>query len=80
MRTPYLDPLADVAVEITPEPVVPDGWEAVVSSAYPDVPGMRRAEFLRELVALAPLDRRRGDARQGNDGGDDRVRPARDGA
>jgi UDP-N-acetylmuramate--alanine ligase len=30
---------------------VPDGWEAVVSSAYPGVPGLRRKEFLRELVA-----------------------------
>jgi len=30
---------------------VPDGWESVVSSAYPSVPGLRRAEFLRELVA-----------------------------
>ena len=30
---------------------MPDGWEVVVSSAYPQVPGMRRAEFLRELVA-----------------------------
>jgi UDP-N-acetylmuramate--alanine ligase len=49
--TPYLGPLADARVEIAPEPVVPDGWEAVVSSAYPHVPGLRRAEFLRELVA-----------------------------
>ena len=39
MRTPYLEPLADVPIEISPEPRVPDGWEAVVSSAYPDVPG-----------------------------------------
>jgi UDP-N-acetylmuramate--alanine ligase len=51
VRTPYLEPLGDVPIEITPEPVVPDGWEAVVSSAYPSVPGMRRAEFLRELVS-----------------------------
>ena len=51
VRTAYLDPLAGVPIEITPEPVVPDGWEAVVSSAYPSVPGMRRAEFLRELVS-----------------------------
>jgi UDP-N-acetylmuramate--alanine ligase len=50
VRTPYLEPLSDVPIEITPEPVVPDGWEVVVSSAYPSVPGMRRAEFLRELV------------------------------
>ena len=51
VRTPYMEPLADVRVEIAPEPVVPDGWEVVVSSAYRSVAGMRRAEFLRELVA-----------------------------
>jgi UDP-N-acetylmuramate--alanine ligase len=54
VRTPYLAPLAGVQVEISPEPHVPDGWEAVVSSAYPDVPGLRRKEFLRELVASRP--------------------------
>jgi UDP-N-acetylmuramate--alanine ligase len=51
VRTPYLEPLAGARIEIAPEPVVPDGWEAVVSSAYPGVPGLRRKEFLRELVA-----------------------------
>ena len=50
MRTPYLEPLAGVELEISPEPVVPEGWEAVVSSAYPSVPGLRAREFLRELV------------------------------
>jgi UDP-N-acetylmuramate--alanine ligase len=50
-ETPYLEPLADVRVELGPSPTVPDGFEAVVSSAYPDVPGLRRSEFLRELVA-----------------------------
>jgi len=54
VRTPYLEQLGDVPVEISPEPHVPDGWEAVVSSAYPGVPGMRRKEFLRELVAARP--------------------------
>jgi UDP-N-acetylmuramate--alanine ligase len=54
VRTPYLEPLVDVAIEISPEPHVPDGWEAVVSSAYPGVPGRRRSEFLRELVAARP--------------------------
>jgi UDP-N-acetylmuramate--alanine ligase len=54
VRTPYLEPLADVTLEIAPEPVVPDGWETVVSSAYPSVPGLRRAEFLRELVSERP--------------------------
>jgi UDP-N-acetylmuramate--alanine ligase len=51
VRTPYLDALTDVRIEIAPEPVVPDGWEVVVSSAYPQVPGLRRKEFLRELVS-----------------------------
>ena len=54
VRTPYLEPLADVPIEISPEPHVPDGWEAVVSSAYPSVPGLRRWEFLGELVAARP--------------------------
>jgi UDP-N-acetylmuramate--alanine ligase len=51
VRTPYLDDL-DAQVEIAPEPVVPDGSEAVVSSAYPQVAGTSRAAFLAELVAL----------------------------
>jgi UDP-N-acetylmuramate--alanine ligase len=54
VRTPYLEPLADAHLEISPEPVVPEGWEAVVSSAYPSVPGIRRAAFLRELVEAQP--------------------------
>lgn len=54
VRTPYLEPLSGVPIEITQAPVVPDGWEAVVSSAYPAVAGMRRAEFLRELVGARP--------------------------
>jgi UDP-N-acetylmuramate--alanine ligase len=51
VATPYLEPLHDVQIELAPAPVVPDGWEVVVSSAYPDVPGRRRAQFLRELIA-----------------------------
>jgi UDP-N-acetylmuramate--alanine ligase len=54
VRTPYLEPLAGQQVEIAPEPVVPEGWDVVVSSAYPTVPGLRRKEFLRELVAGRP--------------------------
>ena len=50
VRTPYLDGL-DVRVEIAPSPVVPDGWEVVVSSAYPTVAGRSRAELLAELVS-----------------------------
>ena len=52
--TPYLEPLRDVPIELSPEPTVPDGWEAVVSSAYPSVPGLGRREFLRELVSARP--------------------------
>jgi UDP-N-acetylmuramate--alanine ligase len=52
VRTPYLDGLEGVEVEIAEEPSLRDGWETVVSTAYPDVPGRSRAEFLAELVAL----------------------------
>ncbi|MGZ4382511.1 MAG: UDP-N-acetylmuramate--L-alanine ligase [Gaiellaceae bacterium] len=52
--TPYLEPLRDVAIELSPEPGVPEGWQAVVSSAYPSVPGLHRREFLRELVSARP--------------------------
>ena len=52
VETPYLRRLEGIEVRIAPEPVVPDGWEAVVSSAYPSVAGTRRAEFLAELVSL----------------------------
>jgi UDP-N-acetylmuramate--alanine ligase len=54
VRTPYLEPLSGVDVRISPQPEVPDGFEAVVSSAYPDVPGLRRRELLQELVAARP--------------------------
>jgi UDP-N-acetylmuramate--alanine ligase len=50
--TPYLEPLRAHELVIAADPVVPDGWEAVVSSAYPDVEGKSRAEFLAELVSL----------------------------
>jgi UDP-N-acetylmuramate--alanine ligase len=52
VETPYLRGLDGIAVEIAADPVVPDGWQAVVSSAYPDVSGTPRAEFLAELVSL----------------------------
>jgi UDP-N-acetylmuramate--alanine ligase len=52
VQTPYLDGLDGIRVEIAAEPVVPDGWEVVVSSAYPGVTGRTRADFLAELVAL----------------------------
>lgn len=55
-ETPYLDGVraAGIPVELAPDPVVPAGFELVVSSAYPAVPGRSRAEFLAELVGLAP--------------------------
>ena len=49
--TPYLDGL-ELPLEIAPEPVVPAGWEVVVSSAYREISGTSRAGFLAELVAL----------------------------
>jgi UDP-N-acetylmuramate--alanine ligase len=52
VRTVYLDALGGVPLEIAPEPVVPEGWEVVVSSAYPGVAGRSRAAFLAELVGL----------------------------
>jgi UDP-N-acetylmuramate--alanine ligase len=53
VRTPYLEQLEDVQIEIGPEPAAPEGWEVVVSTAYRGrVPGRSRAEFLAELVSL----------------------------
>ncbi len=51
-ETPYLRQLDGVQLEIAPEPVVPEGWETIVSSAYPSVAGTPRADFLAELVSL----------------------------
>ena len=53
--TPYLVHVreAGIPVELSAEPVVPDGWEAVVSTAFAGgVPGLSRAEFLAELTGL----------------------------
>jgi UDP-N-acetylmuramate--alanine ligase len=55
VETPYLRSLEGVEVELAPEPVVRDGWEVVVSTAYAGrVEGRPRAELLAELVSLAP--------------------------
>ena len=55
MRTPYLDGLDGIELELGPDPVGRDGWEVVVSSAYRGrVEGMTRAAFLAELVAAQP--------------------------
>jgi UDP-N-acetylmuramate--alanine ligase len=50
-RTPYLDGLEGIEVEISDAPAAPAGFEVVVSSAYPQVEGRSRAAFLAELVA-----------------------------
>ena len=52
-ETPYLANVRAAGIEVTisPEPVAPEGWEAVVSSAF-DIPGTSRAELLAELVSL----------------------------
>jgi UDP-N-acetylmuramate--alanine ligase len=50
--TPYLEPLRDARLEVGRDPVLPDGWEIVVSSAYPEVAGRPRGDFLAELVGL----------------------------
>jgi UDP-N-acetylmuramate--alanine ligase len=53
-ETPYLAAVRAAGIEpvVSPEPELPGGWEIVVSSAYPTVPGRSRAEFLAELVSL----------------------------
>jgi UDP-N-acetylmuramate--alanine ligase len=55
-ETPYLAAVreAGIDVRVSPEPESPDGWEVVVSSAYPGVEGRPRADLLAELVSLRP--------------------------
>ena len=53
VETPYLRHLDGIPVELAPEPVVPAGWETVVSTAYAGrVDGRSRADLLTELVSL----------------------------
>ena len=54
VRTPYLEQLGGIDVEISDEPSrPPEGWEAYVSTAFAGrVPGKTRAELLAELVSL----------------------------
>jgi UDP-N-acetylmuramate--alanine ligase len=54
VRTPYVERLRSVEVEIADEPPrPPDGWEPFVSTAFAGrVPGKSRAELLAELVSL----------------------------
>ena len=56
-------------------PAAPEGYETVVSTAYPGIVGTSRADFLAELVPGATDDRRHRRAREDDHGGDDRVRP-----
>jgi UDP-N-acetylmuramate--alanine ligase len=54
VRTPYLEQLEGIEVEISDEPSrPPEGWEAFVSTAFAGrVPGKARAALLAELVSL----------------------------
>ena len=54
VRTPYLERLHGIEVEISDEPPTPpNGWEPFVSTAFADrVSGKSRAELLAELVSL----------------------------
>jgi UDP-N-acetylmuramate--alanine ligase len=56
-ETPYLAPVraAGIPVTVAPDPTpAPDGYETVVSTAYPSVAGTSRAAFLAELAGHAP--------------------------
>jgi len=54
VRTPYLEQLHQIEVEISDDPPdPPEGWEAYVSSAFAErINGKSRAELLAELVSL----------------------------
>jgi UDP-N-acetylmuramate--alanine ligase len=54
VRTPYLEQLEGIEVEISDQPTgPPQGWEAFVSSAFAGhVQGKTRADLLAELVSL----------------------------
>ena len=55
VETPYLEHVraAGIPVTIADDPEAPEGWEAVVSTAFTGrVPGRARAELLAELVGL----------------------------
>ncbi len=54
VRTPYLEQLAGIDVEVSGEPPPPPaGWEVYVSSAFADrIDGKSRAQLLAELVSL----------------------------
>ena len=51
--TIFLETLDEVEVDLGGDPVAPDGWEVVVSTAHAGrVAGTSRTDFLAELVAL----------------------------
>jgi UDP-N-acetylmuramate--alanine ligase len=53
VETPYLERLRVHELVIAPDPVFPEGWEVVVSTAFAQrVQGRSRADFLAELVSL----------------------------
>src|SRR4029077_15939803 len=54
VRTPYLEQLEGIDIEISDEPPQPpEGWDVFVSTAFAGrVPGKTRAALLAELVSL----------------------------
>jgi UDP-N-acetylmuramate--alanine ligase len=55
-ETPYLAPVRAAGIPVTVSgepPPAPEGYETVVSTAYPGVEGTSRADFLAELTADA---------------------------
>jgi UDP-N-acetylmuramate--alanine ligase len=54
-ETIFMETLAGVDIDVGGEPALPDGWQAVVSTAHAGrVEGLSRAEFLAELVSRRP--------------------------
>jgi UDP-N-acetylmuramate--alanine ligase len=54
-ETIFLDALDGIDVDVGGDPIPPDGYEVVLSTAHAGrVPGRPRAEFLAELVSLRP--------------------------
>ena len=78
--TPYLEPLRDVEIELSPEPIVPSGLGGRRVVRVPVGAGARAARVPARARVGPAGDRRRGRSRQGDDRGDDRLRPRRDGS
>ena len=76
-ETIFTETLGEIEVDLGGEPRPPDAFEVVVSTAHLGrVAGTPRADFLAELVATQPVDRRDRGPREDDDDRDDRVRPA----